>query len=77
MSRRSRVMDADQSKSSRRQGLLESSLMQAHLDTPVSAPVDLVAEYDLQDGGVVQLLPPGQGDALRQGGGHWGPAAAA
>ena len=44
--------------------------MQPHLDAAVSAAVNLVAEDDLQEGGVVQLLPARQGDALGQGGGH-------
>ena len=44
--------------------------METHLDAPVSAAVYLVAEYDLQEGGVVQLLPAGQGDAFGQGGSH-------
>ena len=41
--------------------LLEASLLQAHLDAPVSAAVHLVCEDNLQEGGVVQLLPAGQG----------------
>ena len=38
--------------------------------TPVSAAVDLVTEDDLQEGGIVQLVPSGQGNAFGQGGGH-------
>ena len=75
-SRRSMVMDADQSKSSRRQisaaDLLEAGALQAHLDALVGAAVDLVAEDYLQEGGVVQLFPAGKGDALGQSGG-WAP----
>ena len=33
----------------------------------MSPAIDLVAEDDLQEGGIVQLLPAGQGDALGQG----------
>ncbi len=51
-------------------GLPEAGLLQAHLDAPLGAAVDLVGEDDLQEGGLVQLLPAGQGDALGQGGGH-------
>ena len=36
----------------------------------VITAVHLVAEDDLQEGGVVQLLPAGQGDALGQGRSH-------
>ena len=35
-----------------------------------AAVIDLVAEDDLQKRCVGQLLSPGQGDALGQGGGH-------
>ena len=69
-SRRCMVMDANQSKSSRQAGLLKAGTLQPHLDAPVGPAVDLVAEDDFQEGGVVQLLPAGQGDALGQGGGH-------
>ena len=36
----------------------------------MSPAVHLVCEDDLQERGIVQLLPAGQGDALGQGGGH-------
>ena len=48
-------------------GLLETGAVQSHLDAAVGAAVDLVAEDDLQEGGVVQLLTTGQGDALESG----------
>ena len=40
-------------------GLLKAGLLQPRLNAPVSAAVDLVAENDFQEGGIVQLLPPG------------------
>ena len=49
--------------------LVEAGLLQTRLDAAVGAAVDLVREDDLQEGGVVQLLPAGQGDALGQCGG--------
>ena len=73
-------MDADQSKSSRRQissepTWWETGALHPEFDAPVGPAVDLVAEDlvaedDLQEGCVVQLLSSGQGDALGQGGGH-------
>ncbi len=51
-------------------GLLESGVAQAQFQAAVGAAVDLVGEYDFQEGSVVQLVPAGQGDAFRQGGGH-------
>ena len=50
--------------------LLEAGTLQPRLDAPAGPAVDLAAEDDFQEGGVVQLLPAGQGDALGQGGGH-------
>ena len=51
-------------------GLLEASGAQPEFQAAVGAAIDLVAEDDLQEGSVVQLVPTGQGDAFGQGGGH-------
>lgn len=64
------AMDAVQSKSSRRQTLLEACVVEAGLDAPVLAAADLVGEDDLKERRVVELLPASEGDAFGQCGSH-------
>ena len=40
-------------------GLLEAGALQPQFNAPVGAAIDLVAEDDLQEGGIVQLLSAG------------------
>ena len=49
---------------------LETGVLEPEFNAAVSAAVYLVLEDDFQEGGVVQLLPSGQGDAFGQGVGH-------
>ena len=46
--------------------LLEAGGPDAQFQAAVGAAVDLVGEDDLQDGGVVQMVPAGQGKAFGQ-----------
>ena len=48
-------------------GLLEAGPLEAELEPPVVSAVDLIGQYDLQEGCVVELLPACEGDPLRQG----------
>ena len=66
-SRRSSVMDADQVEVFEAAGLLEAGPLEAELEPPVVSAVDLIGQYDLQEGCVVELLPACESDPLRQG----------
>ena len=48
-------------------GLLEAGPLEAELEPPVISAVDLIGQYDLQEGCVVDLLPACESDSLRQG----------
>ena len=48
-------------------GLLESGVAQAQFQAAIGTPVDLVGEDDLQEGGIVQLVPACQGNAFWEG----------
>ena len=48
-------------------GLLEAGPLEAELEPPVVSAVDLIGQYDLQEGCVVDLLPACESDSLRQG----------
>ena len=48
-------------------GLLEAGALKPQFHAAVGAAIDLVTEDDLQEGGIVQLFPAGQCDALGQG----------
>ena len=50
-----------------RGGLLEAGPLEAELEPPMVSAVDLIGQYDLQEGCVVELLPPCESDPLRQG----------
>ena len=48
-------------------GLLEAGVVQSQFQAAVRAAIDLVAEDDFQEGGLVQLVPAGQGNAFGRG----------
>ena len=48
-------------------GLLEVGPLETELEPSVVSAVDLIGQYDLQEGYVVELLPASESDSLRQG----------